>query len=35
MGDGDLIANGVYIYKVIAYSDDKTATVTNKLAIVR
>ncbi|HET54562.1 MAG TPA: T9SS type A sorting domain-containing protein, partial [Ignavibacteria bacterium] len=33
--DGDLIANGVYLYKIISYDDNETTTVTNKLAIVR
>ena len=33
--DGDQIANGVYLYKVIAKFPDKTKTVTQKLAKVK
>ncbi len=33
--DGDLLANGVYIYKVILYAQGKTKEITQKLAIVR
>jgi flagellar hook assembly protein FlgD len=33
--DGDQIANGVYLYKVIMKAGDKTEDVTQKLAIVR
>lgn len=33
--DGDLLANGVYLYKIISYSNDETVTVINKVAIVR
>jgi flagellar hook assembly protein FlgD len=33
--DGDLIANGVYIYNVIMKKDDKTKNVTQKLAVIR
>jgi hypothetical protein len=33
--DGDLVANGVYLYKVILKKDGKSETNTNKLAIVR
>lgn len=33
--DGDLVANGVYIYKVIIKKGDKTKNITQKLAIVR
>ena len=33
--DGDLLANGVYLYKVIMKAGDKTEDVTQKLAIVR
>ena len=33
--DGDEIANGVYLYKVIAKFPDKTKAVTQKLARVR
>lgn len=33
--DGDLLANGVYIYKVILKKSDRTETITQKLAIVR
>jgi hypothetical protein len=33
--DGDEIANGVYLYKVIMKAGDKTETVTQKLAVVR
>jgi len=33
--DGDQLANGVYIYRVVIRSKDKTITKTEKLAIVR
>ncbi len=33
--DGDEIANGVYLYKLIAKFPDKTIAVTQKLARVR
>ncbi len=33
--DGDIIANGVYLYKVILTVGDKTEDVIQKLAIVR
>lgn len=33
--DGDLLANGVYLYKIISTDDDETVSVTSKLAIVR
>jgi hypothetical protein len=33
--DGDLVANGVYLYKVTLKKDGKSETSTNKLAIVR
>ncbi|MBK6915097.1 MAG: T9SS type A sorting domain-containing protein [Ignavibacteriales bacterium] len=33
--DGDLIANGVYFYKVIMKKDQKIETTTQKLALVR
>ncbi len=33
--DGDLIANGVYFYKVIMKKDQKIETTTQKLAVVR
>jgi hypothetical protein len=33
--DGDIVANGVYLYKVILKKDGKSETTTNKLAIVR
>ncbi|MCF8413345.1 MAG: hypothetical protein K9G44_08025 [Melioribacteraceae bacterium] len=33
--DGDLIANGVYIYKLLMKVEDKTESLTSKLAIVR
>jgi hypothetical protein len=33
--DGDLIANGVYLYKVIAKLGDKTEHITEKLAKIR
>jgi hypothetical protein len=33
--DGDIIANGVYLYKVILTAGDKTEDVIQKLAIVR
>ncbi len=33
--DGDLLANGVYIYKVIMYANGKTQEITQKLAVVR
>ena len=33
--DGDELANGVYLYKVIMIAGDKTEAVTEKLAIVR
>ncbi len=33
--DGDRLANGVYLYKVIMKAGDKTESVTQKLAIVR
>ncbi len=33
--DGDLLGNGVYLYKVIAKKGDKTKSVIQKMAIVR
>jgi len=33
--DGDLLANGVYIYKVITKKADETVTATNKMAIIK
>lgn len=33
--DGNLVANGIYLYKVILKSADQNDSVTNKLAIVR
>ena len=33
--DGDLLANGVYIYKIISEDAGDKVTITNKLAIVR
>ncbi len=33
--DGDLIANGVYLYKVVTRKGEKTVTYTQKLAVVR
>jgi flagellar hook assembly protein FlgD len=33
--DGDIIANGVYLYKIIARSDDSTSEIVQKLAVVR
>jgi len=33
--DGDLVANGVYIYKVIMKKNDETKEVTQKLSVVR
>ena len=33
--DGDLLANGVYLYKIISYSNNETVTAINKAAIVR
>ncbi len=33
--DGDLIANGVYLYKIVLKKEGKSETTTNKLAIVR
>ncbi len=33
--DGDLIANGVYLYRIYAKSGDETFKVTQKLAVVR
>jgi len=33
--DGDLIANGVYLYRVIMKKGDKTEKITEKLAVVR
>ena len=33
--DGDLIANGVYFYKVIMKKDEKIETTTQKIAVVR
>lgn len=33
--DGDLIANGTYLYKVIMNNQDKTESVTQKLSVVR
>ena len=33
--DGDLLGNGVYLYKVIMKAGDKTEDVTQKLAIVK
>ncbi|NWF50696.1 MAG: T9SS type A sorting domain-containing protein [Ignavibacteriaceae bacterium] len=33
--DGDVVANGVYIYKVIITKSDKSESITQKLSIVR
>jgi len=33
--DGDIIANGVYLYKVILKKDNKSVSITEKLAIVK
>ena len=33
--DGDILANGVYLYKVIMNAGEKTEDVTQKLAIIR
>jgi len=33
--DGDVLANGVYLYKVIMKAGNKTEDVTQKLAIVK
>lgn len=33
--DGDVLANGVYLYKVIMKDGDKSEEVTQKLAIVK
>ncbi len=33
--DGDLIANGVYLYKVVTRKGEKTVTYTQKLAVIR
>ncbi|MHC1736432.1 MAG: C25 family cysteine peptidase [Ignavibacteriaceae bacterium] len=33
--DGDLIANGVYLYKIILKKDNKSVSITEKLAIVK
>jgi len=33
--DGDLVGNGVYLYKVVMTSDGKTQSLTQKLAVVR
>jgi len=33
--DGDTIANGVYLYKVIMKAGEKSEEVTQKLAIVK
>jgi hypothetical protein len=33
--DGDLIANGVYLYKIIVKKNDKTDSVIQKLAVLR
>ncbi|MBT8380968.1 MAG: T9SS type A sorting domain-containing protein, partial [Ignavibacteria bacterium] len=33
--DGDILANGVYLYKVIMKAGDKTEDITQKLAIVK
>ena len=33
--DGDIIANGVYLYKIIIKRNDKTESVTQKLAVMR
>lgn len=33
--DGDLLANGVYLYKIIMQAGDKTEDITQKLAIVK
>jgi flagellar hook assembly protein FlgD len=33
--DGDLLANGVYLYKIIMKKGDKTDNIIQKLAIVR
>jgi len=33
--DGDLLANGTYLYKVILYDENKTKSVIQKLAIIR
>jgi hypothetical protein len=33
--DGDMVSNGVYLYKIIARSDEKTTEIIQKLAVVR
>jgi flagellar hook assembly protein FlgD len=33
--DGDLLANGVYFYKIVMKKGDKTENVTQKLAIIK
>lgn len=33
--DGDLLANGVYLFKVITKKAEETVTVTNKMAIIK
>ena len=33
--DGDLIGNGVYLYKIIMKADGKKQDITQKLAVVR
>ena len=33
--DGDVLGNGIYLYKVIMKAGDKTEDVTQKLAIVK
>ncbi len=33
--DGNLVANGVYLYKIIVKKENKTETITQKLAVVR
>ncbi|MCW8810108.1 MAG: T9SS type A sorting domain-containing protein, partial [Ignavibacteriaceae bacterium] len=33
--DGDVLGNGVYLYKVIMKAGDKTEDITQKLAIVK
>jgi flagellar hook assembly protein FlgD len=33
--DGDIIANGVYLYKVILKKDGKSVSITEKIAVVK
>jgi flagellar hook assembly protein FlgD len=33
--DGEVLANGVYLYKLISIKDNKSVTSINKLAIIR